>query len=163
MYRHWHSCLSYLTGPLYALRWTPAIKGIKDKAFFDYSGLMAAIFNNELEEIGAWAFCGCRSLIHIEIPPPLHQVDQGMGILWLLMIGGCNSQWWAGGDWGVGISKMQVSVQAHQDPIRHQGGSWDDIQWVLDYDDCEVLQQDWRVSIQGDDAVGGIVGSTRIA
>jgi hypothetical protein len=55
----------------------PTLRAIKEGAFFDCSGLMTRNFNNELEEIGAWAFHRCRSFVCIKIPPALRVIKEG--------------------------------------------------------------------------------------
>jgi hypothetical protein len=36
------------------------------------------ILNNGLEEMGAWAFCRCMSLICIKIPPAIRAIKEGV-------------------------------------------------------------------------------------
>jgi hypothetical protein len=54
----------------------PAVRVIKEGAFFDFSGLTATILNNKLEEIGAWVFHKCRSLVHIRIHPAIRAIKE---------------------------------------------------------------------------------------
>ncbi len=49
---------------------------IKDRAFHCCSGLTTAILNDGLEEIGEGAFLRCRSLVRINIPPSVREIDE---------------------------------------------------------------------------------------
>jgi hypothetical protein len=50
---------------------------INEVEFFDCLDMMAAMFNNKLEETGMWETCGCRSLVHIKIPPVVRVIKEG--------------------------------------------------------------------------------------
>ena len=51
----------------------PAIRAIKDGAFYDCSGLTTVILGNGLEEIGESAFDGC-ACVRITIPPNVRTI-----------------------------------------------------------------------------------------
>jgi hypothetical protein len=53
---------------------TPAVKLIKEKAFFRCSQLTIVNRSKELEEIGHEAFCECTSLNEIVIPPAVKAI-----------------------------------------------------------------------------------------
>jgi len=81
---------------------------------------------------------------------PLRQGDQVFCIPWLLGVDDCDSQRWAGGDWGSGIWKMRVGTHQHT-PLR-QGDQGSCIPQLLGVDDR--YSQRWT----GGDLEGGIWG-----
>jgi hypothetical protein len=126
----------------------PSVRAIKGSAFGDCAGLTTAFLNDGLEEIGAFAFARCRSLVRIATPP-CRQGNQALRILSLLGVDNCDSQQWAGGDWGVCILWMHVP-RTHRNPPLHQGDQGFGIQWLHGVDHCD--SQQWA----GGDWGGGI-------
>ena len=93
---------NYVPHGVIRVRVHPSIKVIRARTFFQQARLIGVELHDGIEVIEKEAFYDCRSLREI-LFPPLRQGDRGFGIPWLLTVGGCNSQRWAGGDWGVGI------------------------------------------------------------
>ena len=53
-----------------------SVRRIKDKAFWWRTQLRIVILNEELEEIGAYAFCYCESMEQIDIPDNVRKIKR---------------------------------------------------------------------------------------
>ena len=63
------------TEPLMELRCGPAVKRIRDRGFWS-ARLQRILFNEGLEEIGAWAFFGNHNLKELTIPRSVKQIRE---------------------------------------------------------------------------------------
>ena len=91
-----------------------------------------------------WLQVTSRNLV-----PPLRQGDQGSCIPGLRGVDECDSQRWAGGDWGGGI--CAIHIRTHCDTPLRQGDQVGGILQLLGVDECDSQQWaggDWGGGIQ---------------